>query len=351
MKKQNVSIRDVAQAAGVSIATVSNVLKGTGRVSEPTLKRVWNIVNELNYTPNPYAQKLFRKEPVQREKTGMLMRVSYWPSVSPIHDEFEKDLLFEFDKACREKNYLGTSYVYRDEKGFQCTQIVKGLIDGVILCTSHLDLLETLKGRLPAVLLEVPVSEKELGYPIVATDFESAYIEAVKKLRELGITGKMASVQGILRSGRKEDRVVFNRDIFPQAAAKYGNPVLPEHVISFETSSDTAEEDSIVLAEQLKKMIREDGVRIIKISSVSFPSVYQNLLKLGVRCPEEAVFLPYLVEPFSAPGVISILADTPQLISKAVEVLDRYINGKETEIKKFLVPVKKLDFSGVLNQK
>ena len=350
MKKQNVSIRDVAQAAGVSIATVSNVLKGTGRVSEPTLKRVWNIVNELNYTPNPYAQKLFHKEPVQREKTGMLMRVSYWPSVSPIHDEFEKDLLFEFDKACREKNYLGTSYVYRDEKGFQCTQIVKGLIDGAILCTSHLDLLETLKGRLPAVLLEVPASEKELGYPVVATDFESAYIEAVKKLKELGISGKMASVQGVLRSANK-NRIVSVCDPFSQVAEICGNPISPEHVIEFETTSDTAEEDGIVLAEQLKKMIREDGIRIIKVRSISFPSVYQNLLKLGVRCPEEAVFLPFFNEPFSAPGVIPIIPDIPLLISKAVEVLDRYINGKETEIKKFLVPVKKLDFSGVSKQK
>lgn len=46
------SIRDVAERAGVSPVTVSNVLRGRdGRASEETRERVLEAVRELNYTP------------------------------------------------------------------------------------------------------------------------------------------------------------------------------------------------------------------------------------------------------------------------------------------------------------
>ncbi|CAM5254581.1 HTH-type transcriptional repressor PurR [Streptomyces antimycoticus] len=46
-----VTIADVARAAEVSTATVSNVLNGTGRVSEPTRARVKAVAGALGYGP------------------------------------------------------------------------------------------------------------------------------------------------------------------------------------------------------------------------------------------------------------------------------------------------------------
>ncbi|WP_246585787.1 LacI family DNA-binding transcriptional regulator [Streptomyces yatensis] len=46
-----VTIADVARAAEVSTATVSNVLNGTGRVSEPTRARVQAVAGALGYGP------------------------------------------------------------------------------------------------------------------------------------------------------------------------------------------------------------------------------------------------------------------------------------------------------------
>ena len=51
------TIRDVANLAGVSVATVSYIINGREdqRISEATKKKVWQAINFLNYTPNPYA--------------------------------------------------------------------------------------------------------------------------------------------------------------------------------------------------------------------------------------------------------------------------------------------------------
>src|SRR5699024_6281904 len=55
---QNITLDDVAKAAGVSIITVSRVLNKPELVSEKTLTRVKAVVDELGYVPNLLAGNL-----------------------------------------------------------------------------------------------------------------------------------------------------------------------------------------------------------------------------------------------------------------------------------------------------
>ena len=52
------TIRDVARAAAVSIATVSATLNGSGRVSAETRKRIWAAIEAVGYHPNAVARSL-----------------------------------------------------------------------------------------------------------------------------------------------------------------------------------------------------------------------------------------------------------------------------------------------------
>ena len=52
------NIYDVSEKAGVSIATVSRVLNGKERVSEKTRQKVLAVMEECDYTPNPFARGL-----------------------------------------------------------------------------------------------------------------------------------------------------------------------------------------------------------------------------------------------------------------------------------------------------
>ena len=54
----NITIYDIAQKCGVSIATVSRVLNGSSRVSEKTRARILEVMKDMGYKPNPFARGL-----------------------------------------------------------------------------------------------------------------------------------------------------------------------------------------------------------------------------------------------------------------------------------------------------
>lgn len=54
----NMTIYDISEKAGVSIATVSRVLNGSNNVSEKTRKKVLDVINQYEYTPNAFARGL-----------------------------------------------------------------------------------------------------------------------------------------------------------------------------------------------------------------------------------------------------------------------------------------------------
>lgn len=58
MDKRSVTLKEVAEIAGVSVATVSYVLNGKKKVGEKTRTKVTAILQQLNYIPNLSAQNL-----------------------------------------------------------------------------------------------------------------------------------------------------------------------------------------------------------------------------------------------------------------------------------------------------
>lgn len=57
-RKHRITIKDVGRAAGVSVATVSKALNGTGMLTDETIQRVIDAADRLGYRPNRAAQGL-----------------------------------------------------------------------------------------------------------------------------------------------------------------------------------------------------------------------------------------------------------------------------------------------------
>ena len=97
---KKVTIKDVAEAAGVCKATVSYVLndRKDQKISEETKKKVWQVVNMLGYRPNAFAQNM--RTAVARQMFGV-----YLPSdLNALERALCLDFLEELIAVAREED-------------------------------------------------------------------------------------------------------------------------------------------------------------------------------------------------------------------------------------------------------
>ena len=87
----NVTIKDVAKRANVSVATVSRALNGHENVTEEVRKRVLSIANELRYSPHHAARSLSSR---RTHTVGLVL--------PDLHGEFFSELMRSIDRVARE---------------------------------------------------------------------------------------------------------------------------------------------------------------------------------------------------------------------------------------------------------
>ena len=88
------TIKDVAKAANVSVATVSRVINNKGYVNEETRRLVEKAIKELKYIPNQLARSLYNKQ-------SKLISVF----VPHINTQFYSDLLDGIEDKALELGY------------------------------------------------------------------------------------------------------------------------------------------------------------------------------------------------------------------------------------------------------
>lgn len=82
--ERRVTLKDVAAAAGVSVMTVSYVMRGSGKISEVTRKRVEEVAEKLGYQPDPMMKRLASyRSRMQREERGMTLA---WLNLHPTQE-------------------------------------------------------------------------------------------------------------------------------------------------------------------------------------------------------------------------------------------------------------------------
>lgn len=99
MKKQ-VTIKDIAREAGVSVATVSYVINNRTdmRISDQTRKKVLQIINLFGYTPNQSAQSLATAR-------SHFIALALTPGISPLHDAEQLYFTDQFSSFLKDRNY------------------------------------------------------------------------------------------------------------------------------------------------------------------------------------------------------------------------------------------------------
>lgn len=174
------TMQDVADLAGVTKQTVSNVVGNRGRVSRETEARVRAAVEELGYTPNLVARSL---------ATGTTKTVGMF--VPTVSGAFYAALVEEVEDVLDRHGYhlllcttrLDGERARRHLAGLSSRNVDALLIAGDQDLTTHLPVLAD--APFPVALCAWETEAPD-GYPVVTIDYERAGHLAGRHLRELG---------------------------------------------------------------------------------------------------------------------------------------------------------------------
>lgn len=191
------TLHDVAARAGVSIKTVSNVLRGANaKASEATAARVFQAIEELNYRPNLSARRL---------RTGHSDVIAL--AVPDLRNPYFAELAAAMISAAREAGYTLLIEETGGDAELELTAaegLRDPLIEGVILSPLNLDAVK-LAGcsrQLPLVLL----GERDYDGPADHVMFDN--VEASRRMTE-----------HLLEQGYTRIAVIGRQDNPPHATA------------------------------------------------------------------------------------------------------------------------------------
>ena len=172
----NVTIRDVAAKAGVSVATVSRVFNRKGPIREETIRRVLDVAGELQYVPHAGARSLSTRS---TRTIGVVL--------PDLHGEFFSEVIRGIDLAARQNGYhllLSGSHSDREEMR-AVVHAVRGLVDGLIVMSPDLEP-TALLADLPTGIDVVMLNSRVDGRPSITIDNSGGAREVVRHLRSLG---------------------------------------------------------------------------------------------------------------------------------------------------------------------
>ena len=176
---KNVTLKDVAKAAGVSYATVSRALSGSSQIGSETRERVLKLCDEMGYTTNFVARSMVTK------RTNLIGLV-----VPSVDNQFMSELAYHAEVSARSHGYnimlCDSGPDLRQEK-----TVVKLLlgrqVDGILIVPQSSHSYESLKPYLdqtPTVFLSENLRDQPQSY--VAVDNSRGTYLGTQYLYELG---------------------------------------------------------------------------------------------------------------------------------------------------------------------
>jgi DNA-binding LacI/PurR family transcriptional regulator len=336
-----VGLKEVAELAGVSMRTVSNVVRGTGRASASTRARVQRAVDELGYRPNAAARGL------RTGRSGVLslavpgLNVPYFAELADI--------------VMREAALHGCTVLVECTEGRPETElrIALGhgdqLVDGVILSPLALDQEAVAEAAEHAPLVLLGERVHDLPCTHVMIDNERAAREATQHLLALG--RRRVAVIGRQQSPHAETsrvRMTGYRAALEAAGHEYDEALAPQVTwygradgAAAMTSllglgsepgpeSESESEPGLGLGLGLGRAGRRPDA-VFCFADVLAEGAMHAVREAGLRIPEDVAFVGFDdldQASYAAPPLTTVAPDKQELARLAVEaLLDRIEAG------------------------
>ncbi|MDG0842972.1 LacI family DNA-binding transcriptional regulator [Staphylococcus equorum] len=168
-----VTLKDVAEACGVSYSTVSKALKNSQLVKPKTKQIIQQKALEMNYIPNHSARALVSK------RSGTIGLI--WPSVDRVA---VTHLISEINRVIKSLGYV--MFVSIDDVAAASKKFVEFGCDGIVIFDEgdNSNLPPEIYNNVPVVAYGV---DRDIPYPIINVNHAEAMIMAINALLEQGI--------------------------------------------------------------------------------------------------------------------------------------------------------------------
>lgn len=262
---------EVAKRARVSIGTVSNVIRGTARVSPELRERVVAAIRELEYYPGGIANT------VKVRQTCMLGMI-----LPDITNPFFPEIMRGAEDRAFERGYLLVTS-NTDEQIERERQVVSALrsrrVDGILLAAAPGNDTAHIRGALQA------------GISVVCVDRAAANVDTDAVLLD-NVRGGQRCVRHLIRSGYRKiaiisgplslhsarERLQGYRDALQEAEIEIAPGLILE--------GDYRKESGYRLGKKLAKM-RNRPAAVFVCNGVMTLGVLEAFEEMGIRCPQD----------------------------------------------------------------
>ena len=312
-------IKDIAKQAGVSTATVSNVINGNyNKVSEETVKKVQKIIEETGYQPSATARSLAIKESRIIGVVMPYMAEDQSFSTSPYYEK----MLSYLENFVRKKGYYLMVRCVQ-----QCNEMIPILstwnVDGVILLGPNKEEVAEIKERLdiPTVYIDSYAEGKDI-VNVGIDDYKGGYLAARY------LMGKGHKNIAFVGPDIEESMVVSERFRgFCDACKSRQIEVTPEHVFKAWTIYDQG-------VEAAKKIAFSDikFTAVMTMSDILAFGVMEGLKLCGLHVPGDISVIGFDNLPecrFSSPQLTTVSQNLERKSRLAGEYLFQMIQNKE----------------------
>ncbi|MCD6356909.1 MAG: LacI family DNA-binding transcriptional regulator [Anaerolineaceae bacterium] len=339
-KKGYYTIRDIAKIAGVTPGTISRALNNSSLVNENTKKRILQIAEDLNYTPNLVARRLSIGKTFA---IGVIVPFFTRPSVSERLDgvvsmlsDSQYDLVIH-NVETAEQREIGFRGVLRRER-----------IDGALILSMPIlesDAEHLKHSDIPIVLVDTKHPDLPLFDQVTVDDIDGGY-KATQYLITLGHTkiGFISDVTEMLFSPQKNAGENSNPYKFTSSRDRYngykkamesaGLPLRPEYFAQEQYGFRQARE----LARTMLQL-DDPPTAIFASNDTQAFGVIQAAREVCKRVPEDLSVVGYddiqAAEFMELTTIRQMLFESGQ---QGVEILMDKINGNSKEVKHSIIP-------------
>ncbi|MDQ6420115.1 LacI family DNA-binding transcriptional regulator [Paenibacillus sp. LHD-117] len=322
-----VGIKDIAERANVSTATVSYVLNGTRNVKPRTRERVLKVIEELNYTPNDIAKSLKSSRTntigVIAEDVTVFNVPEIIDGINHYADRNDMHILLT---NLRLHKRVGHQYAdvdqYRKYAENAVADLLSKQVEGIIYIGVHpRDVTGLINSRGKPIVYTYCYTQNDLS---IQYNDEQASFDAMNYLIGKGhrriaiISGRMDSLPSRLR---------FNG--FYKAVTESELPFDPQLI----KVGDWGLQSGYELTQQLLAL-NEPPTAILVMNDIMAVGAMRAATEAGVRIPEELSLVGFDNREFSDylnPRITTMDLPLQQMGYSSMEALSSLIKGEQPE--------------------